>query len=603
MKNMTMNNRDVKSVFVKLIAGIVLALMLVSVAAPVAFAAEEGEQQTTAADQTEAETKADTEGETEGEAEAPETTVDFDQLVDIAVMLKSNDAARQLFLAACGKNATGTYYKYDGSYLNDKKEFEFNSALSSFVAVDAWDAAYVLQILEDANNLAKDKAEIPETMTEADAGVIIEKMKDTVDLENKGNILDTVLRAIGYVLNLATKYLTFGTNNYLLSLLYFGLVIEILMLPFAISQQKNSIKQAKLRPKEMAIRKRYAGRNDQATMQKINQEIQELYQKEHFNPMSGCLPLLIQLPIVMALYYVVIDPMFYVLGQAKAFSGAIIQYFTTSQAAGGFGGTLSSDRGTIEILSKLRVEDAINQFASLEKFEYFTNSVDLFDALKQIVADGIPSFNIGGWNFGLTPWSAVTSGMDFLAQNWWLFLVPVLTFVVYFGSMKISRKLTYQPTTSENDKATGCSNNMMDFMMPLMSVYIAFIVPAAVGVYWMFKSVLGTIKQLIMKKAMPIPVFTEADYKAAEKEMYGKNPPKAPKSSGSRNPNVRSLHHIDDDEYDAKGNYIGRTEQEEQPADADESKKNQKAPAMAEPLKDESDKKQNDTDSDNTTNS
>ena len=603
MKNMTMNNRDVKSVFVKLIAGIVLALMLVSVAAPVAFAAEEGEQQTTAADQTEAETEAETEGETEGEAEAPETTVDFDQLVDIAVMLKSNDAARQLFLAACGKNATGTYYKYDGSYLNDKKEFEFNSALSSFVAVDAWDAAYALQILEDANNLAKDKAEIPETMTEADAGVIIEKMKDTVDLENKGNILDTVLRAIGYVLNLATKYLTFGTNNYLLSLLYFGLVIEILMLPFAISQQKNSIKQAKLRPKEMAIRKRYAGRNDQATMQKVNQEIQELYQKEHFNPMSGCLPLLIQLPIVMALYYVVIDPMFYVLGQAKAFSGAIIQYFTTSQAAGGFGGTLSSDRGTIEILSKLRVEDAINQFASLEKFEYFTNSVDLFDALKQIVADGIPSFNIGGWNFGLTPWSAVTSGMEFLAQNWWLFLVPVLTFVVYFSSMKISRKLTYQPTTSENDKATGCSNNMMDFMMPLMSVYIAFIVPAAVGVYWMFKSVLGTIKQLIMKKAMPIPVFTEADYKAAEKEMYGKNPPKAPKSSGSRNPNVRSLHHIDDDEYDAKGNYIGRTEQEEQPADADESKKNQKAPAMAEPLKDESDKKQNDTDSDDTTNS
>jgi YidC/Oxa1 family membrane protein insertase len=144
---------------------------------------------------------------------------------------------------------------------------------------------------------------------------------------------------------------------------------------------------------------------------------------------------------------------------------------------------------------------------------------------------------------------------------------------------------------------------MMDFMMPLMSVYIAFIVPAAVGIYWMFKSVLGTVKQLIMKKAMPIPVFTEADYKAAEKEMYGKNPPKAHKASGSGNPNVRSLHHIDDDEYDAKGNYIGRSEQAEQEAEAAQSKKDQKAPAMAEPLKDESDKKQNDADSDRTTNS
>ena len=217
---------------------------------------------------------------------------------------------------------------------------------------------------------------------------------------------------------------------------------------------------------------------------------------------------------------------------------------------------------------------------------------------------GIPSFNIGSWNMGLTPWSAVTGGGEFFAGHWWLLLVPVLTFVVYFSSMKINRKLTYQPTTAENDKATGCSNSMMDFMMPLMSVYIAFIVPAAVGIYWMFKSVLGTVKQLIMKKAMPIPVFTEADYKAAEKELYGKNPkPVKSSGSGTRNPNVRSLHHIDDDEYDAKGNYIGRPATSEDEEEQPETKnKNKKAPAMAEPLKDESDKQEK-TDASDDTNS
>ena len=76
-------------------------------------------------------------------------------------------------------------------------------------------------------------------------------------------------------------------GSYVVALFIFAILIEILMLPFGIKQQKNSIKQAMLRPKEMSIRKKYAGRNDQPTQQKVSQEIQELYQKEGFNPMSG----------------------------------------------------------------------------------------------------------------------------------------------------------------------------------------------------------------------------------------------------------------------------------------------------------------------------
>lgn len=579
---------------VKLLAGLMLVFVLIGATVPAAFAEEAT---------TEAETAAPEQGETE-----VKTLLTEESVKALAELLSGNDLARQLFMAAAaynaaGENGAGAYLKYtanDGKYLNSKDEFSFDPALGSFTATEAFDAAYALQILKDAAKLSKKDVTVPGALTEEDAKAIVEAMKTSVDLENKGGFFDAILRGVGYVLGLMTKYLTFGTNNYILSLLYFGLVVEILMIPMAISQQKNMIKQAKLRPKEMAIRRRYAGRNDQATLQKQNQEIQELYQKENYSPFSGCLPLLIQLPIMIALYQVVIDPAFYVLGQAKQFSTAMMQYFTTSQAAGGFGGVLNSDRGTIEILSKLR-ENGIEAFEGLKSFGYFSNSGALYDALHGIEeAGGIPSVNIGSWNFGLTPWSAVTTGGGFFASHWWLLLVPVLTFVVYFASMKINRKLSYQPTTAENDKATGCSNNMMDVMMPLMSVYIAFIVPAAIGVYWMFKSVLTTIKQLIMKKVMPLPTFTEEDYKAAEKEMYGKHPQKAPKASsngGTQNPNVRSLHHIDDDEYDSKGNYIGRPEGSEAEEPKTE-KKNQKAPAMAEPLKDESDKHAKDDASD-----
>ncbi len=609
-KNMTMNKKDVRSVLVKSVAGLVLAFLLICATVPAAFATEEDSAEQTTEQTTEAEQSTEAETDVPEQGEQTGSLTD-DQIKALAELLSGNDLARQLFMAAAGYNTAGEdtdgdgvgdgqYLKYtanEGKYLDGKGEFSFDTTLSiadGFTAVQDWTEieTYALQILKDAASKSKNSVSVPETLTAEDAEAIVAATQTSIDLENKGGFFDAILRGIGYVLGLMTKYLTFGTNNYILSLLYFGLIVELLMIPMAISQQKNMLKQARLRPKEMAIRRHYAGRNDQATMQKVTQEIQELYQKENYSPFSGCLPLLIQLPIVIALYQVVIDPAFYVLGQAKAFSGAIAQYFTTSQAAGGFGGVLNSDRGTIEILSRLR-ENGIEAFESLKTFGYFSNSGSVYDALHTIAEEGIPSVSIGSWNFGLTPWSAVTGGGAFFASHWWLLLVPVLTFVVYFASMKINRKLSYQPTTAENDKATGCSNNMMDIMMPMMSVYIAFIVPAAIGVYWMFKSVLTTLKQLVMKKVMPLPVFTEEDYKAAEKEMYGKHPAKTSKaSSGTRNPNVRSLHHIDDDEYDSKGNYIGRPETTEDEGEKTEKneKSNKKAPAMAEPLKDESDK-------------
>ena len=137
----------------------------------------------------------------------------------------------------------------------------------------------------------------------------------------------------------------------------------------------------------------------------------------------------------------------------------------------------------------------------------------------------MPDFNFFGLNLAETP---------SIQEPSWLLIVPVLTFLAYFGSMKINRKFTYQPTTGnpEQDAQAGCSNKTMDIMMPMMSVWISFVVPAAIGVYWIFKSLIGTVKQIIMAKAMPVPTFTEEDYKAAEKEYGGKPEKKKQKEEG-----------------------------------------------------------------------
>ena len=332
------------------------------------------------------------------------------------------------------------------------------------------------------------------------------------------SIWDIINVPFGYVLRFCNKIVG---NQYIFALLIFAIIIEIVLLPFGIKQQKNSIKQAKLRPKEMAIRKKYAGRDDQPTKQKMTQEIQELYQKEGFNPMGGCLPLLIQFPIIIALYNIVMNPLKYICGLSE-----------------------ETINGVINVVKSFP-EYAESAFTA-------TRNIDLMAAMKNIMStdpSALSQFNIAASdlpNLSLFGGAIDLGAIPSIKTFNWLLLVPVLTFVSYYFSMRMTRKLTYQPTTA-GDPAAGCSNKVMDIMMPLFSVYITFIVPAAIGVYWIFKSIIGVGKQWILKKAMPLPVFTEEDYKAAEKELNVRTD-RAPKNKSGRV--VRSLHHIDDEDFE-----------------------------------------------------
>ena len=405
-----------------------------------------------------------------------------------------------------------------------------------------------------------------------------------VSLDLTTDFVSKLLSWIGIFLNWITAIMP--ANSYILTLLVFAIIFEIIMLPFSIKQQKNSIKQAKLRPKEMAIRKRYAGRNDQATQQKVNMEIQELYQKENYNPMAGCFPMLIQLPIIFVLYWLVIDPIQYVAGMSNEITAVLYSFITTAVEDGGLGMTLTSRNGSIEVLSKVQEIWAENPSLLEGIKDYCANGTDVYGKVVEL-ANLPANFHIGGLNFGLTPPSPFPPYAA-LGSQYWLMLVPVLTFVVQFFSMRLNRKFTFQPNQGANDRQTACSNNMMDVTMPLMSVYIAFIVPAAVGTYWMFKGIIGTVKQFIMSRVMPLPQFTEEDYKAAERELLGKQPKKIQKSENAGK--VRSLHHIDDEDYDEHGNYCPKApevkeETEEVKQELPENKMTEGAT-----LKDDSDK-------------
>ncbi|MBR4071907.1 MAG: YidC/Oxa1 family membrane protein insertase [Clostridia bacterium] len=391
-------------------------------------------------------------------------------------------------------------------------------------------------------------------------------------------LFDLIAKPFGYLMEFCLKISP--NNNYLVALIFFTIIIQLLLcLLFGIKQQKNSVKQATLAPKVAAIRKKYAGRNDQQTMMKMQEETQALYQAHGYNQLGGCLPMLIQLPIIMALYNVIVAPLQHMLMLTKAEVAALLNKFLDAG--------LLSDAATKNIITEKVTEfteknitnarvaqteviNIINKWresGATEKLEEIAYGVS-----ENLTAETIlPNYNAFGLDFSLNP--PYPNASDF-GQIWPLIIVPVLIVVTMILSQNIMRKFTYQDPMMKEQQNNG-TMKFMTYSMPLLSAFISFSLPAAVGVYWVYRSVVATVQQIILYALIPPPKFTEEDYKAAEREISGKDKNKKKKNTTPRDPNApkkRSLHHIDDeDEAPAPAPVkAARTEEELEEAVAEE---------------------------------
>ena len=313
------------------------------------------------------------------------------------------------------------------------------------------------------------------------------------------------------------------TGNYMIAIFLFTLICEVILIPMAIKQQKNQIKQASLAPRTHAIRKKYAGRNDQATQQKMQNEIMDMYQEEHFNPASGCGTLLIQFPIIILLYNVIRKPLTFISGLAAQDLVGLAQKFGQEKV------TSANMVDEIALIGQIR--DGVSSLASQ------------FPSLSGAV---IPETKVGPFDLSLTP-TITFQPFD------WLMLIPLLTFVVMIVSQKIMKRYTYQdPTMAEQQN--NISMKIMEWTMPLFSVYIEFRFAAAIGIYWIFRNILQTVERIVIAKLYPLPQFSEEDYKEAERKanLSNKQRKREEREADPNRKPVRSLHHIDDEEYLAR---------------------------------------------------
>ena len=248
----------------------------------------------------------------------------------------------------------------------------------------------------------------------------------------------------------------------------------------------------------------------------------ELYQSENFNPAGGCLPLLIQFPVIICLYNVIINPLRYICNIPQTQIDSLINTLTAQ------GMELNLRTQQVDIINHLR-EVGVDAYTTIAP------------ALENAV---LPVFKVGPFDLSKVP----TISFDPFD---WLVLIPILTFIVYVAGQKITMKFTYQSPESQ-DAQNQMSMKIMTWTMPLLSVYIEFQMAAAIGVYWVFRQIIFVIEKIIIAKLMPVPKYTEEDYKEAERQLNMSNKQKKREAKEGEKKKVRSLHHIDDEEYLAR---------------------------------------------------
>ncbi len=305
---------------------------------------------------------------------------------------------------------------------------------------------------------------------------------------------------------------------YVFGLILYALLFKILFLPFSIKQQKNQIKMAKLTPKIELIKAKYRGRTDQVTMQKQQEEILELQQKEGYSPFAGCLPMLLQFPIIIFLYGIIRGPLSYICGLDDTAINAIISTVGYDASAG---------------IDQIKLVGRINEYLA-------SNPDGLADYADQLAK--LPNLTLFGTNLAGTPWDSLTTNFS------WVVIIPILAAVLTWLSMFLSRKWNANPATQPQNDQANSSMKMMDLMMPAMTLFMAFPLSSLMGIYWIYQSALGILQSFIISRAMPLPKYTEEELKEMKKQQ--KEAEKAARTAAKNAPKVRSLHYIDDEDYE-----------------------------------------------------
>lgn len=422
-------------------------------------------------------------------------------------------------------------------------------------------------------------------------------MSDILLTAYPGSILGPIAKLLGILMDWiysGISNITGGrVESVVLSIVIITIIIYMCLLPLTIKQQKFSKLSQKMQPEMQAIQAKYKNKKDQASMMAMQEETQLLYQKYGISPMGSCVQMLIQMPILFALYRVFYNIPAYLSGVKGSFTGLVDSIQQTS----GYQNTLVSlmEKYNVVTSSGLNASNAASKLADASGDTLSNYIIDIlyklpskgwdalmdgkfFDGIQSAVEkthDALLHFNYFlGLNISDTPWYIIKSNFTDKPDKWLLFvilalLIPVLSYLTQMLNIKLMPQ-----ATNGNDQMAN-QMKMMNLMMPLMSLFICFTVPVGLGIYWICSALVRGIQQFFINRHIE-----NLDLEA----VMAKNEEKAKKKRekmGLSEDYIKKAAQIKTKSIDNKANVSVSAGTEEKLAKAAEYKANAKSGSLA----------------------
>lgn len=422
-------------------------------------------------------------------------------------------------------------------------------------------------------------------------------MSDILLTAYPGSILGPIAKLLGMLMDWiysGISNITGGrVESVVLSIVIITIIIYMCLLPLTIKQQKFSKLSQKMQPEMQAIQAKYKNKKDQASMMAMQEETQLLYQKYGISPMGSCVQMLIQMPILLALYRVFYNIPAYLSGVKGSFTGLVDSIQQTS----GYQDTLVKlmDKYNVVTSSGLNASNAASKLADASGDTLSNYIIDIlyklpskgwdalmdgkfFDGIQSAVEkthDALLHFNYFlGLNISDTPWYIIKSNFTDKPDKWLLFvilalLIPVLSYLTQMLNIKL------MPQATNGNDQMASQMKMMNLMMPLISLFFCFTVPVGLGFYWIFSALVRGVQQFFVNRHIE-----NLDLEA----VMAKNEEKAKKKRekmGLSEDYIKKAAQIKTKSIDNKANVSVSAGTEEKLAKAAEYKANAKAGLLA----------------------
>lgn len=319
-------------------------------------------------------------------------------------------------------------------------------------------------------------------------------------------IIGDVAKILGWIMDVLFRFVhaVFGVQNIGLCIILFTVIIYLLMMPLTVKQQKFSKLSAKMNPEIQAIQKKYKNKKDNDSMMAMNEETKAVYAKYGVSPTGSCLQLLIQMPILFALYRVIMNVPAYVNSVKEIFVELATKILATPGGSEFMQELSTNGRLYIEGKDFTQVNTIIDVLYKLQDSGNATWQmlIDEFPNMKELILStqsSINHMNNFGINIANSPWniakSALATGAFLMLIG--AILVPVLAAVTQWLNVKMMPQ-----ASSGGDDTMNATMKFMNMMMPLMSAWFCLTLPAGMGLYWIVGALVRGIQQLGINKYM-----------------------------------------------------------------------------------------------------